>query len=167
MRLMDPVEPTPDELRKINRTVRRNLRQLSAGQTWGFTILHTVYTPASDIQFPLFLRKLDTWIKHDIDSDVGPNPPTIQLGLGRSIPEPPRDPTPNAELYRPFENDVVEDCERLEGADIEQVRPLFKARLVECDVDIETVFTGSSTKDRAWLMRRCCKVLWEGQTTLT
>lgn len=124
---------TPDELREYQRFICHDLRLLRKERepTWGFTILRTVYTPASDTEFPLFLRKLDTYIKREIDTDLLPKRPRYDRN-GRLIKVTPPDPAPNAELYRRYRNDVIEDREKLEGADVEQVRQEFNARGTWC-----------------------------------
>jgi hypothetical protein len=57
--------------------------------TWGYLIFRTVYTPTSDVQFPLYLRNLDAWMRYQIYDEVHQQPkgcgaePQNQRGIRR------------------------------------------------------------------------------------
>ncbi|KAH8591772.1 hypothetical protein B0O99DRAFT_631624 [Bisporella sp. PMI_857] len=95
------------------RDVNWKLRKLH-DPTWGYTIFRTVYTPASDTQFPLCLRKLDSWIKHEIYEEF--NRPSR---WPRNATDPVLRIESNDEMYSRYKNEVVENRERLDGADVE------------------------------------------------
>ncbi|KAH8807239.1 hypothetical protein F5884DRAFT_788812 [Xylogone sp. PMI_703] len=120
---------SPGSKREWQRSVCRNLRTLQQ-PTWGFTIFRTVYTPESNTQFPLFLEKLDAYVKYSIDEDLRPAPFMAPSG------EPPFDPRPNEEMKRRYTNDVVED-RTLDGADTDKVRDAFTKWLESNRVDLE------------------------------
>ncbi|KAH8815523.1 hypothetical protein F5884DRAFT_747062 [Xylogone sp. PMI_703] len=122
--LVTPISPSAQ--REYQRSVRRNLRNLFE-PTWGFTIFRTTYTPESDTQFPLFLAKLDLYVKYSIDTDLNPDFPGS---------DPSFDTAPNEEMMRPFKNDVVED-NTLSGASVDEVRDAFAKWLEGKGVDLE------------------------------
>ncbi|RFU27622.1 hypothetical protein B7463_g8705, partial [Scytalidium lignicola] len=125
--LVTPISPRAQ--REYQRSIRRNLRSLFE-PTWGFTIFRTAYTPESDTQFPLFLAKLDLYVKYSIDTDLNPDFP----GSDSSF-----DPAPNEEMMRRFKNDVVED-HTLNGASVDEVRDAFAKWLRGKEVNLEITY---------------------------
>lgn len=79
--------------------------------SWGFTVLRTVYTPESDILFPLAMERLRPVVEYWCHWTRFP-------GMGASCQEyKVEDTTYNDELFRRFWLDVVEDREGLGGLD--------------------------------------------------
>lgn len=95
------------------------------GPTWGFFIFRAVYTPESDVQFPLCIRTLNTWIKCQIYDETYINP---NFGRRRTVPW---DAAPNSEMWSRYKNEIVEGRKRLDGADVIKVRGEFKEKLRE------------------------------------
>ncbi|KFZ19757.1 hypothetical protein V501_00527 [Pseudogymnoascus sp. VKM F-4519 (FW-2642)] len=120
---------SPRFKREWQRPICRNLRSLHQ-PTWGFTIFHTVYTPQSDVQFPLFLAKVDAYVESSIDYELSPR------NFGVPSPEPPFDSGPNEEMKRRYANDVIENP-GLDGASIDDVRAAFTKWLKDNRVDLE------------------------------
>lgn len=129
---------TPEEIQEFQREIRKTLRFVLAAQeeTWGFFIFRTVYIPESDTQFPLFLGALDSSIKEEVDRDLKPIGPRFDRN-GQLIEETLPDPAPNAEMWRRYKNEIVEDKTKLNGATVEQVRQEFKACLLAQGVNLE------------------------------
>jgi hypothetical protein len=129
---MSPLQVIPGSprfKREWQRPICVNLRSLHQ-RTWGFTIFRTVYTPQSDVQFPLFLAKLDVYVKNSIDDGI--MPPLFS----NLITEPPFDSGPNEEMKRRYANDVIEDP-ILDGASVDDVRDAFTKWLKDNGVDLE------------------------------
>ncbi|KFX92936.1 hypothetical protein V490_05083 [Pseudogymnoascus sp. VKM F-3557] len=129
---MSPLQVIPGSprfKREWTRPICRKLRSLHQ-QTWGFTIFRTVCTPQSDVQFPLFLAKLDAYVKDSIDYEL-----RLDHLSGPST-EPPFDSGPNEEMKRRYVNDVIEDPS-LDGASIDEVRDAFTKWLKDNGVDLE------------------------------
>lgn len=74
-------------------------------RTWGFTISRTIFTPESDIQWPIFLAKLEAYVNYSIDNDIR----SKQFTASKN--EQPLDPTQNVEVKKRFINNIIEDRE--------------------------------------------------------
>jgi hypothetical protein len=105
---------------------RRSLHE----PTLGFTIFRTVYTPESDIQFPLFLAKLNAYFNHSIDKDLRPSP------FMNPSTEPSFNSGPNEEIRMRFANDIVEDRD-LDGESTDDIRDAFTKWLDPRRIDLE------------------------------
>ncbi|KFY01210.1 hypothetical protein O988_02861 [Pseudogymnoascus sp. VKM F-3808] len=130
--IMSPLQVIPGSprfKREWTRPICRKLRSLHQ-PSWGFTIFRTVCTPQSDVQFPLFLAKLDAYVKDSIDYELRPD------YLSGPSTEPPFDSGPNEEMKRRYANDVIEDPS-LDGASIDEVRDVFTKWLKDNGVDLE------------------------------
>ncbi|KFY01582.1 hypothetical protein V490_00846 [Pseudogymnoascus sp. VKM F-3557] len=97
--------------REHNRETTRFLRDLHTPK-WGYAIYRTVYTPESDALFPLALAKLDGYVHCEIDWDL--------------YKDPTYDPVPNREIRERYENVVLEDRERYDGASMDSIREYFR-----------------------------------------
>ncbi|OBT50514.1 hypothetical protein VE04_08766 [Pseudogymnoascus sp. 24MN13] len=129
---MSPLQVIPGSprfKREWQRPICRKLRSLHQ-PTWGFTVFRTVYTPQSDVQFPLFLSKLDVYVKNNIDDEL-----RSDRFSGPST-EPLFDSGPNEEMKRRYANDVIEDPV-LDGASVDDVRDAFTKWLKDNGVDLE------------------------------
>jgi len=83
--------------------------------SWGHTILRTVYTPESDDSFGPAIERLKRWVRHGLVSGhrllSRPRPREVGDGIADGELD------PDAELWRRFYVDVVEDREGLAGMD--------------------------------------------------
>src|ERR1700710_2945427 len=57
------------EGQEANRNTRRFLDSLGPN-TWGYIIYRTVFTPDSNICFPLAIEKLNAYVKAEVDRDL-------------------------------------------------------------------------------------------------
>jgi hypothetical protein len=103
-----------------DRMTTKFLRQLTTPK-WGFAIYRTVYTPESDELFPKALAKLDAYVHIEIMADL------YRDSLKEhSSSKPSFDPKPNQQIAERYENVILEDKAKYEGASMDQIREYFK-----------------------------------------
>ncbi|KFX99345.1 hypothetical protein O988_03907 [Pseudogymnoascus sp. VKM F-3808] len=107
--------------REHNRETTRFLRDLRTPK-WGYAIYRTVYTAESDTLFPLALAKLDGYVHCEIDWDL--------------YDDPTYDPAPNRDIRERYENVILEDRERYDGASMNSIREYFKQWVEEQGKDV-------------------------------
>jgi len=98
------------EYRESKRTPNRFLKNLG-NRNWGYVIYRTVYKAESDTLFPKALAKLDTYVRAEIQSDLAK--------------EPIFDHEPNRQIALRYQNTILEDKEKYNGATLDQIRGYF------------------------------------------
>jgi hypothetical protein len=106
--------------REWDRMTTMFLRQLKTPK-WGFAIYRTVYTPESDELFPKALAKLDAYVYINIMSEL-----YLDSLKEHSSTKPPFDPKPNQQIAEKYENVILKDKAKYEGASMDQIREYFK-----------------------------------------
>lgn len=112
---------TDPEFKRQPRSYLDAIMHVSGGHrrpyTWGFTIYRTVYTPESDAMFPKVLDRIREYVERIVYAD-------IKMWRKKHPCEDPLDPTPNDELMKRYQNDVIEDP-ALDGADMDLIGSQF------------------------------------------
>ena len=103
-----------------DRMTTKFLRQLTTAR-WGFAIYRTVYTPKSNVLFPKALVKLDAYVHIEIMAHL------YRDSLKKhSSTRQPFDPTPNQQIAERYENMILGNKSKCEGASMNQTREYFK-----------------------------------------
>ena len=99
------------EGKEANRSTRQFLNSLGP-TTWGYVIYRTVFTPDSDVSFPLAIEKLNAYVKAEVDRDL----------VGTQF-----DAGVNQAVWDKWRGIVVDDKEN-EGKGVDDIRAAFIAR---------------------------------------
>lgn len=119
--------PTPRYLNLLSRYGSRGPHENS----WGVTIFRTVYTPESDVAFPVIVERINEFMR------------SYFLGIGQQPPEPEAD----REMLSRHVNTIIEDKTTLNNASIDQIHAAF-----ESWVNLEGLPDSNNTRYRIALM---------------